>query len=344
MKHIFIWIAKSVRLLHLAEVITYMFISYRKLSHYILISFLTMILFALSYSIFRVPLIEESYVFAGSSIVSTYKSIFTDTNGNGKKDTINISIDKYKKEYIAEVINDDGKKYYLSPHSKLQSIGPYVSWCPLQITIADINMDRIPEIIMQIPKVGQPASFYIFRWNKDRYSNVLSGEWSGIYLMDVNGDRVPEIVTEGKCDGSGLILTVYSWIVKSYNKISIKLDNISRGYDRIEALMKLLSSPFDGKIPSDRFLNLYFTDDWIKKPHNLQYLNNFSRDIVGLQLQDYVGEETANEITRWKLRYIVFRKFDTEIRVENYTVDVITQKTGGSDNSYKIKDIKFKGH
>jgi len=326
-----------------------LFISYRKLSHIILSSFLIMMVVILYYSVSRVIERKIPTIFTMSSTIRAYKSISLDTNGNNKKDTINISIDESRKEYRIEVVNDDGKKFLLTPDSKDQTIGPYVPWWPLKITAADINMDNIPEIITQLSCTAHASPSHIFRWDGRKYTRVLSGSWDGISLLDVNGDRVPEIVTEERVPGTGEVYTVYSWIVNSYNKINISFDSLSRGYDKIKYIIRLINSPFEEKFPYEKYLRLYFTDDWLSDPKNIQSLNNFSRDVVGIQLQDYIGEEPKwdnkyiSKSAIWKLRYVVFRRFGTEVKVENYEAEIETERTGDSNLSYKIKSMKFKG-
>lgn len=326
-----------------------MFISYRKLSYFILVSFLSVMMVFLYYSVIRVNEVKMPTIFTMCSIIKTYTSISIDTNGNGKKDIINISVDDVKKEYRIEILNDDNKVHVLMPDPGVKAIGPYVPWWPLQITIADINMDGIGEILVQLSRTNASGLSYIFRWNGKQYSKILSGSWRGISLNDVTGDRVPEIITEDQIPGTGEIYNVYSWVLNSYNKIYVNLNFLERGYDKIKHIINLLNNPFNEKLPDQSFLSLHFTEDWLKDSKNLQYLNNFARDIAGIQLQDYLGEEPGTNhdnngnIVVWKLRYIVFRKFGTELRVENYIAEIQTEKTGKSNLSYKIKDIKFKG-
>ena len=324
-----------------------LFLSYKRLSYLILMSFFTLTAIILFYSVTRLIYGKSSTIFAMSSTVNTYKTLQVDVNGDGKKEIINIEVDEQKKEYKIEILNDGKKKFSLTPDPKIGTIGPYTPWWPLQITIADINMDKVPEIITQVAKTGGSPS-YIFRWNGKSYERILSGFWEGICLIDVTGDRIPEVIIEERIPNFEYKYTIYSWIVSSYNKIDFKLDIEVRGYDKIKRLIGLLNSPFEQKyLSSDEFLKTNFTDEWLKKSNNLEYLNNFSKNIVGIQLQDYIGEEmkwgsdALPKSARFNLRYIAFRKFGTEIKSENYIAEIETERI---DNyNYKIKSIIFKG-
>lgn len=52
------------------------------------------------------------------------------------------------------------------------------------------------------------------------------------------------------------------------------------------------------------------------------------------------GSDALPKSNRWNLRYIVFRKFGTEVKSENYMAEIETEKTG--DYNYKIKSVIFK--
>lgn len=325
-----------------------MFISYRKLSYFILFAFFTSMCIVLYYSVYRLIKLEDHSIFANSSTISTFRSLSIDTDGNGKKDTINISIDGSRKEYKIEIISDDNKKYILMPDPKVNISGPYVAWWPLRITVADINMDNTPEIITQLSKTTQGSASYIFRWNGKGYVELLSGQWNGISLIDVNRDNVPEVITEERIEGTGDVYSLYTWKANSYSKINFEPGEISRGYDKIKYLTQILNSPLEGKAFPIKQLNQYFTEEWISNVKNIEYLSSFSKGIVGMQLQDYISEELESKSNspgsvRWKLRYIVFRKFGSEVKAENYRAEIETEKSQNANSTYKIKNIKFQG-
>jgi hypothetical protein len=319
------------------------FFSYRKMSIIILTSFFVLTLGILYYSSVRLFNRKTPTIFTTSSTVKSYKTIHIDTNGNGKKDTMNINIDYNKKEYSIEIINDNGKRYSLSP-TQDTAIGPFIPWWPLQITVSDVNLDRMPEILAQMSAATHEQPSYIFRWNGKEYANVLSGKWQGISLFDVNEDRIPEVVTEEKSDGIDSKYTAYTWISKSYNKQIIKLDNKSRGYDKIQGVISMLHAPVDGKIVSQDKLQLIFTKEWLNDHRNLETLKSFSKNITGIQLQNYIGKDYSldDDITDrclWKLRYLVFRKFGSDITAQNYIAEIETVWTGPND--FKINKVKF---
>jgi archaellum component FlaF (FlaF/FlaG flagellin family) len=89
----------------------------------ILTSFFVLTLGILYYSSVRLFNRKTPTIFTTSSTVKSYKTIHIDTNGNGKKDTMNINIDYNKKEYSIEIINDNGKRYSLFLH-RTQLLAP----------------------------------------------------------------------------------------------------------------------------------------------------------------------------------------------------------------------------
>lgn len=327
-----------------------LFISYRKLSFAILLTFLAIVTVVILYfSLVLSGTNETGTIFTASSIVKAYKTLETDTNGNGKKDTITVKIDEINKEYSIEVLNDNNKKFMLLPAPGSKVFGFYSELDPMKIAIADINMDRISEIIMQIPKSAYNAALYIFRWDGREYENILSGPYEGISIADVTGDDIPEVIAEENIPGIGETYTAYLWVVKAYNKINFKLDTTARGYDKIRDMMKMIGTPFQEKFPSSLNLSQYFTDDWIRDTKNSEYLKNFSKDIVGIELKDYINEDQGKEIEKapslstWNLRYLIFRKYDTRIKAESYNAQIVVEKAEGSHKNYKIKSIKFIG-
>lgn len=326
-----------------------MFVPYRHLSLLILCSFLVIVTSIVLYSGIMMVQKKGPTIFTMSSTIRTYKSLNLDTDGNGRKDTINIEINEERKEYRIEIINDNNKKFILMSEPKVQTIGPYLPWWPLQITVADINMDKIPEIITQVSKSNYTHPLYIFRWNGKEYVKILSGTFEGISIADITGDGVPEVISEEKLQGTGELYTVHSWFVNSYNRIDYKIDTSVRGYDKIQAIIKLIDTPFEEKFNASENLGQYFTEDWLNNIKNIEYLNSFCKEIVGIQLQDYIGEDLKWDgkeyplLSRWKLRYIVFRKFGSSIKAENYIAEIETMRVDPSSKNYKIKSIKFQG-
>lgn len=321
-----------------------LFFAYKKFSSLIVFSFFIIILTVICISALRLLVVPDT-IFTMSSTIKTYKTINIDTDGNGRKDIIDINIDEAKKEYIVSITNDRGKKFMLPSDSK-ESIGPYVPYWPLKITIADINIDKIPEIIIQVSDTTHDFPLNIFRWNGKKYSNVLSGNYDGIAIADLTGDRVPDIIVEKTIPGTGEVYSTFTWMAGSYRKINTDMKSSVRGYDNIQTVIKFLSSPFEKEFASSDVFRRCFSEEWQKDAKNMEYLNNFSKDIVGIQLKDYIGEEVKydngkDRADSWRLRYIVFRKFGSEVKLENYTAQIITEKSTKPPFDYRIKDITF---
>ncbi|KPU46053.1 hypothetical protein OXPF_05340 [Oxobacter pfennigii] len=326
-----------------------MFISYRRLSYFILLTFFCLMISFFYDSVLRLSESKSPTIFTMSSIIDTYRSISIDTNGNGKKDIINIYIDNKKKEYSIEILNDDGTRHNISKSPEAKTFGHYISWWPLKVTVADINIDNMPEIIFQLSEANDSNLSYIFRWDGRRYSNVLSGSFMGIYLLDVNKDSIPEVVTEEKASGREDAYSAYTWSAENYSKVNTDLDIIPRGYDKVKVLIDMLNTSYDDKTYDLEVLRTCFTDDWLNNSKNILYLKSFAKDILSIQLQDYIGEDKVPDVknnpkaVRWELRLIVFRKSGAEIKVENYIAEIETQVSISSGNTHKIDTIKFKG-
>lgn len=321
------------------------YIKHNKLNGLIISSFFIVLTVIFFYSVMRI-FSSSKTILTSSSIIKNYKSISVDADGNGKNDIVDISIDSQNKEYKIEITNDSGKKYILSLDSKSLSVGPYVPWWPLKISIADINMDKIPEIIVQTYKSASTPSLNIFRWNGSEYRSVLSGDYDGIIIADIDNDNIPEVIAEENIAGYGKVHTCYGWSLRAYRKVNTYLDTSFGGYDKIHEVIKFVSAPFDDKIPAGDILKKYFTDGWMKESKNAEYLRNFSKDIIGMQLQDYLGEEIQEDNNRikcyrWKLRYIAFRKFGTELKLESYTAQIETEMVKNSPKQYKIRSMVF---
>jgi hypothetical protein len=80
----------------------------------------------------------------------------------------------------------------------------------------------------------------------------------------------------------------------------------------------------------------------------MEYLNDFVKNITGVQLQDYIGEELelgrrkGSKPVFWRLRYIIFRKTNSGIITQSCTAEIETVMAGSADGEYKIKSIRFK--
>ncbi|MDI6618301.1 MAG: hypothetical protein QME45_06430 [Clostridiales bacterium] len=320
------------------------FLSYRKISYAIISTFFIIINILLFYSIIRLPELKESSITALSSTVKSYRTLYADTDGNGKKDTIDISIDEGKKEYLLEITNDNHKKFSLPYGSKYKTVGPYLTWWPLLITIADINTDNIPEIITQASKSANSLPLYIFRWNGKTYETVFAGTYNGIYISDIGDDMIPEITAE---DGSvGKKLLTFSWLGNSYKKADITLKTGLKGYDKIENVIKYMSNPFGQKNSYGDIINSSFTKEWIQNSKNMDYIKTFSSNIVSMQLQDYIGQslmtDKKDKVSElWKIRYMIFRRYDSQLKVENCIAEIETKIEDSKTGDFKINSIKF---
>lgn len=323
----------------------FLFFSYKKLSYFILLSFFIIVAAALYYSTFRLVNGSTPTIFTFSNAIKTYKALNLDTDGNGRRDTINIKINNVKREYTIEIINDNGSKHILMPDPTAKIEGPYIPWWPLQITVADINRDNMPEIIAQVPRTTRELSSYIYRWDGKEYSVVLSGLWNGISLYDLNSDSIPEIIAEEGTSGTGYKYTTYTWTDNLYSRKSMKIDSSTIGHSKISAITYLMNLPYDEKSYDAKSLEPYFTDRWLSINRNIEKLKTFMKSTNGGQMLDYISEETAlnsqnnTKSSIWKIRYIVFKKSGNQDTALNYTLDIETE---GTESNIRIKNINIK--
>jgi hypothetical protein len=291
---------------------------------------------------------ETGTIFTARSTISNYRTLDIDTNGNGKRDIVTIKINIGIGEYELEILNDNNKKFILCANDNPKFIGQYLENWPLNLSVADINIDKTPEIIIQVPSSSQDSGLYIFRWDGGEYKKILSGAYDGISITDINSDGLPEVIAGKRSIGTGEALTAYKWSAGTYNKANNELGTYYRGYDKIRKVMGNILPKYGDSISSEKQLSLFFTNDWINDIKNREYLKNFSRDIVCVELQDYINEdiglnkEEVPSLSSWDLRYLVFRKYGNLIKAENCTAQIILEITGKSERSYKIKKLRFK--
>lgn len=316
------------------------FLPYKKMIYFILIPVFIIIFCAFFYSISRLVLKKTQTIVTMSSSIKNYKILQVDTDGNEKKDTITIDIDEKNKEYKIEILNDENKKFLLFPNNELNIKAFYTQWWPLKITIADINKDNIPEIIIQLSRSTQAVSLYIFRWDGKKYTAFLSGSYEGIILEDLTQDKIPEIILEENIPGKGEKYNIFTWKQNCFSSINNYSYTAIKGYDKIKAIIKILSSPYEEEFYSKNYLKYYFSDKWIQSEKNIDSLKAFTNNIIGIQLEDYICDSIKDKnLYLWKLRYVVFRKYGTNIKIENYLINVETQLS--TKNEYKISNFEF---
>lgn len=323
-----------------------LFFSYRKLSLIILLSFFTLLCASLYYSSARFAVEYTPAMFTFSNVIRSYRTVSIDINGNGKKDMLEIGINPAGNQYTMEIKNDDGTKYFIVPGKDEKTACTYYSSWPLQVTVSDINRDKVPEIIAQVPKNEHEASISIFRWNGKEYAKILSGPWAGISLSDVNSDNRPEIITSEGLSGYGYSFHTYSWDGSNYNRTDDKTEQTEIGYDRLNAINCIMDLQYDEKNFNNDFLSYCFTDSALKDEKNIDALKDFIKNSSSIQMQDYISEAIQGKkksdslVSLWKIRYIAYKKIHNQLNVKNYVAEIEMTRLNGY---YKINKIKIKG-
>lgn len=322
------------------------FFSYRKLSFFILLSFFTLLCASLYYSSARYAVEYTPTMFAFSNVIRSYRTVSIDTNGNGKKDILEIGINPTGSQYTIDIKDDDGSKHYIVPGREEKISCTYYSSWPMQVTVSDINKDKIPEIIAQVPKNEHEANISIFRWDGKEYAKILSGPWTGISLLDINNDNKLEIISSEGTRNSGYSFHTYSWNGSNYNRTDDKINQQYIGYDRINALNCIMDLKYDEKNFNSDFLSYCFTDSALKDGKSIEALKNLIKDSSSIHMQDYISEEVQGKkksdplMSLWKIRYIAYKKVHNQLNVKNYVAEIEMLRQNGS---YKIDKIKIKG-
>lgn len=322
------------------------YFSYRKLSLIILLSFFTLLCASLFYSSVRFTTEYTPAMFTFSNVIRSYRTVSIDTNGNGKKDLLEIGINPADNQYTIDIKNDDGAKYFMIPDREEKITCTYYSSWPLQVTISDINKDKIPEIIAQTPKNEHEANISIFRWNGKEYAKIFQGSWTGISLYDVNNDSRPEIAASEGSKGYGYSFHIYSWDGNSYKRTDDKIGQQDIGYDRINEINCIMGLQYHEESFNEDFLSCCFTDSALKDGKSIKALKDFIKNSSSIQMQDYISEEVNGRkksdppVSLWKIRYIAYKKVHDKLSVKNYVAEIEMVRINGN---YRIDKIKIKG-
>jgi hypothetical protein len=273
------------------------------------------------------------------------KTVSIDTTGDKAKEKVEILADEENRGYIAKVIHDSNKVYELKPAKEFTFLAPYTSFWKLNIIIADINGDNVPEIITW-GSMTHENPIHIFRWNGTEYEIIFSGFYTGISFKDITGDNILELAISNRIYGIGYESIYFQWQDNKYKKIYYEFDGF-RGFPIINQLFAIMpvTQPY---LYTKDVLDNIFTDEWTSNKNNLKLLEEFNKDLLNIQIVEYVDAkiEYKNKVPikeTWKFKVKTYRIIDTTVVVKEVTMIVnmkITNSIDGKD-IWRIDKIEF---
>lgn len=273
------------------------------------------------------------------------KTIKIDTTGDKTKEKVEIIADEENNGYIAKVIHGANKVYELKPAKEFKFLAPYTPFWKLNIIIADINNDNVPEIITW-GSMTHENPIHIFRWNGTEYEILFSGFYTGFNFKDITGDSILELIISNRIYGIGYESIYLQWQDKKYKKIYYEFDGF-RGFPIIDQLYAIMpiTQPY---LYTKDVLDNFFTDEWINNEDNLKSLEEFSKNLLSIQLTDYVDAriEYKNQFPineTWKFKVKTYRIVDTMVVIKEETMIVDMKITSSIDDKdiWRIDSIEF---
>lgn len=310
-----------------------------------------MIVLALAFAV--IPVSEKQT--ANAFEYKLIRAMDNDTIGDGVKGKIKILADEENKGYIVEIIHKDNKTYRLKPADKFKYIAGYTPFYDLNMIVADINKDSIPEIITWGSGTHE-VPFHVFRWNGSDYKIVLSGwTYSNLGLEDITGDGALELVIQKRIYGTAYEHIYYGWYSGKYRKVYYKLD-AARGFEKINALLQMMNmkpagSPllYNKDIPDRiKLLKRYFTDEWISKENNMKYLLQFNKSLLSIQITEFLNSKSNLPVKEgpleetWKFKTRTYRVVDSKVVVEEVIMEIVMKYVEGlGEDRWRIDSIRF---
>lgn len=141
-----------------------------------------------------------------------------DLTGDGKEDILQIINGQNKIDYNIKSSNTD---YFLSkkvPDNLLFTNN--VHWKPT-VYLHDLSRDKIPEIILQGSKNNKSIS-YLFHWNGEGFSLILSTEKNILGILDSKNSKTPQAYS---IDSKNGISSLESFMVINNDILNTSKDN-----------------------------------------------------------------------------------------------------------------------
>lgn len=214
-----------------------------------------------------------------NSYVGNDKIVKKDLNGDGQEDILYITT-KNNKYYMQ--VNSNNKTFFLEPNKKLNTVGTYLSFWPMGITLLDLSRDKIPEIFVQASQDNVPIQ-HIFRWDNDGFKDIFSSTNNVFGVMDSKNNKTPKLISMTMKNGT---LDVQQYMIIgdelkncTYENYSIPgLENVLLFIDLIESTgeIKKLYDIFKPSLSQDELSILWKLD---KTDYAFEFQDGFFQDI-----------------------------------------------------------------
>ncbi|MGV8984244.1 hypothetical protein [Clostridium sp.] len=295
---------------------------------------------------------KQAYAAALPESYKLIEVIEKDTTGDKINDKIKILADEKNQGYVVEIVQHNGNIYRLKPNAKNYGfIAPYTPFWKLNMIVADVNNDNIPEIITW-GSMTHENNIYFYKWNGWEYKIIFSGFYSGFMFKDITGDKIPEVVIDNSLYGSGYEQIYYQWQKNQYKRIYYDLD-AGMGFDKIKIFLSMLNSQYPKDLSSTaiKYLDDIFTKEWIADKRNIEVLNQLKSSILSAQLIEYIDDkvEYNSKITtsdavavKWRIKVLIFKINGTTIFPEEKTIEVKTKLVNIDEKGYKIDEKEYK--
>jgi len=293
---------------------------------------------------------KQAYAIVLPESYKLIEVIEKDTTGDKINDKIKIIADEKNQGYIVEIIQHNGKIYRLKPNEKNYAfIAPYTPFWKLNMIVADVNNDNIPEIITW-GSMTHENDIYFYQWDGSEYKIIFSGFYSGFMFKDITGDKIPEIVIDNSLYGSGDEQIYYQWQKNQYKKIYYDLD-AGMGFDKIKILLSMLNNQSSKDFSSTEieYLDDIFTKEWIADKRNIEFLNQLKSNTLSSQILEYIDDSLKYDIKitdnpieiTWRIKVLIFKIDGTKIIPQEKVIQVKTKLVDIKERNYKIKDVKI---
>lgn len=273
---------------------------------------------------------------AAFNSVGEGKTIKADLNGDGCEDSLTV---KSNKGNYSISIDSGNKSYALKTREKFNSLGTYAPYWPMKVTLMDVSRDNIPEIFIQSQVEDRPIQ-HIYAWDSSTFKNIFSANSNVLGFLDCKNNRTPKILFGNNQNGT---LNFYSYMM-----VGGKLEQFSGsasdnfiGKDTVATFINYVQElPYsEGNVPGSIFGDGLSGKDW-SLVGKLASENNtyFFQDAIFMD-STWDKEGNASQI-HWTLNFRGTSNTNENI-VKNYSVNVILQSMGKSDEPYMFKIVSM---
>ena len=211
----------------------------------------------LYYSLAIIAILVLTIIFMLSKkTTSTFSTIVDNTikkadfTGDGKEDILYIK--KTQNKYYVQV-NTNDNSFMLEPDKKLNTLGNYYDYSPMELTLMDISRNKVPEIFIQSLEKETPVQ-HIFIWNNNKFEDIFCSTNNFLGFMDSNNNKTPRVIS-GTIKENKIQLTNYMLINNKMQTFSYNFKENFMGKDTALGFIKYIGTLPGGEstMPKDIF-------------------------------------------------------------------------------------------